>query len=108
MRFNKILKITAALGLVLAVFMGAAEAAPAVNMQALCKEMGDIFKILRNLAFIGAAFVIAGWAWGFISGGKADMKDAKEKGIALLVGFIMLGAVGIVMQILGSTCTNVW
>ena len=50
----------------------------AVNQNAICRlvdELKGVFELLRTLAFIGAAFYIASWAWGFISSGKAEIKD---------------------------------
>ncbi len=69
---------------------------------ALCKlaeELGGVFSTLSVLAFVGAAFIIAGWAWGFISSGKVEMKDVKEKGVGMLVGFILLFGMGSFLQI---------
>ena len=54
----------------------------AVNESGICvlmKDLRGIFKMLQTFAFIGAAFMIAGWAWGYISSGKAEIKDLKEK-----------------------------
>lgn len=75
--------------------------------QALCmlaKEFGNIFSIIRTLAFVGAGISIAGWAWGYISGGKAidPTKEVKEKGIPMLIGFILLFGIGTVLQIFMS------
>lgn len=66
---------------------------------ALIGQMQGVFKILRTLAFVGAAFIIAGWAWGYISK-PADMKldDLKTKGTGMLVGFVLLFGIGIVLQ----------
>lgn len=75
------------------------------DQSAICKlvdELKDVFELLRTLAFIGAAFYIASWAWGFISSGKADIKDIKDKGIGLLVGFILLFSVGLLLSVLVS------
>lgn len=74
---------------------------------ALCKlaeEFGEIFSLLRTLAFIGAGIIIAGWAWGYISGGKAVdvVKEVKEKGVAMLIGFILLFGIGVVLEIFMS------
>ena len=70
---------------------------------ALCKltgEFGYIFELMRTLAFIGAGISIAGWAWGYISGGKVDItKEVKEKGMGLLIGFVLLFAIGTVLEI---------
>lgn len=68
----------------------------------LLKSLQHVFNILRIMAFIGAAFYIAGWAWGFISSGKADVKDVKDKGIGLLVGFSLLFFIGLVLSFVMS------
>ena len=81
--------------------------AAGVNESGICSiliELKKVFNLLRTFAFIGAAFMIAGWAWGFISAGKIDAaKEAKDKGMALLVGFMLLFGVGLILQFLGST-----
>ncbi len=64
----------------------------------LFHKLHSVFNILRIAAFVGAAFYIAGWAWEFISGGKAEMKTIKEKGTGLLVGFILLFMVGVLLS----------
>ncbi len=71
------------------------------NACALIQSMMPVFNTLRTLAFIGAAFLIAGWAWGYISK-PADVKieDIKDKGIGLLVGFALLFGIGLVLQFL--------
>lgn len=68
----------------------------------LVKELGNLLGMLRTLAFIGAGFTIAGWAWGFISKGKVELKDVQEKGIGLLVGFVLLFGIGMVLSFLMS------
>lgn len=65
---------------------------------ALIGQMQGVFKILRTLAFVGAAFIIAGWAWGYISSGKFEMEDLRKKGTGMLVGFVLLFGIGIVLQ----------
>lgn len=67
----------------------------------LLLEFGSVFRILRTLAFVGAGFTIAGWAWGWISGGKGPdvNKDLKDKGIGLLVGFGVLFGLGVLINI---------
>ena len=64
----------------------------------LFHKLHSVFNILRIAAFVGAAFYIAGWAWEFISGGKAEMAKIKEKGTGLLVGFILLFMVGVLLS----------
>lgn len=63
----------------------------------LFERLHDVFRVLQILAFVGAAFYVAGWAWDFISKGKAEMKDLKEKGTGLLVGFLLLFMIGVVL-----------
>lgn len=79
-----------------------AAAGVGVNESGLCALIGQmygVFKILRTLAFVGAAFIIAGWAWGYISK-PADMKleDLKTKGTGMLVGFVLLFGIGVVLS----------
>lgn len=80
----------------------AAPAASGVSSNGLCmliSQMYGVFKILRTLAFVGAAFIIAGWAWGYIKDGKGvDMEDLRKKGTGMLVGFILLFGIGIVLS----------
>lgn len=70
---------------------------------ALIGQMYGVFRILRTLAFVGAAFIIAGWAWGYISKGDAALDDLKKKGIGLLIGFVLLFGIGIVLSFLMSS-----
>ena len=65
----------------------------------LVKELGNLLGMLRTLAFIGAGFTIAGWAWGYISKGKVELKDVQEKGIGLLVGFVLLFSIGTLLTV---------
>ena len=77
-----------------------------VNNDGLCGliiQMQGVFKILRTLAFVGAAFLVAQWAWSFIKAGDVKMDDLKDKGTGLLVGFILLFSVGAVLQFLLSS-----
>jgi len=85
---------------ILALFISVT-AAHAADVCPLIDSMQGVFKILRTLAFVGAAFAIAGWAWGFISAGEAKMDDLKKRGIGLLVGFTLLFSIGMVLQFLG-------
>lgn len=105
---KSLLKKIGVAGFVMLAGGAAALAAPAaggvvaVNADGLCgiiNEMYNVFKILRTLAFVGAAFIIAGWAWGYISAGKGvDMEDLKKKGTGMLVGFVLLFGIGVVLQ----------
>lgn len=87
-----------------------AMAAPGVSNNGLCaliQQMHGVFTILRTLAFVGAAFTIAGWAWGYISKGDVKKDDLKDKGTGMLVGFVLLFGIGIVLQFfLSSTGMN--
>lgn len=80
----------------------AAPAAAGVSNNGLCvliSQMYGVFKILRTLAFVGAAFIIAGWAWGYIKDGKGvDMEELRKRGTGMLVGFILLFGIGIVLS----------
>lgn len=79
----------------------ATPAMAAPNQNSLClliQQMQGVFQMLRTLAFVGAAFIIAGWAWGYIKDGKGvDMDDLRKKGTGMLVGFILLFGIGIVL-----------
>lgn len=76
-----------------------AHAAPGGNgLCELIRSMKAVFETLRTLAFVGAAFVIAGWAWGYISKGEVKKDDLKDKGTGMLVGFVMLFGIGMVLS----------
>lgn len=102
-------KINVASLMLFAMTMGGAQAASAptnsystalsTNICGLVREMGTLFGTLRTLAFIGAAFIIAGWAWGYISSGKVELKDVKEKGVGMLVGFVLLFTIGALITV---------
>lgn len=103
---KNILKKIGLAGVVVLAAGGAALAAGAaggvgVNESGLCALIGQmygVFKILRTLAFVGAAFIIAGWAWGYISKGEVKMDDLQKKGTGMLVGFVLLFGIGVVLQ----------
>ena len=103
---KNILKKIGLAGVVVLAAGGAAMAAGAaggvgVNESGLCALIGQmygVFKILRTLAFVGAAFIIAGWAWGYISKGEVKMDDLQKKGTGMLVGFVLLFGIGVVLQ----------
>jgi hypothetical protein len=91
--------------------IGAASAAGASGDPCvIIGSMQGVFKTLRTLAFVGAGFMIAGWAWGYITAGEAKMDDLKKKGTGLLVGFTLLFGIGIVLQFLPgiSGCAGVY
>ena len=68
----------------------------------LVRELGRLLGLLRTLAFIGAGFYIAQWAWGFIKAGDVKIEDVKDKGIGVLVGFVLLFSIGAVLGFLIS------
>lgn len=95
------LVIVAGVSVALAAAPGGMAGGVGVNESGLCALIGQmygVFKILRTLAFVGAAFIIAGWAWGYISSGEVKMDDLKKKGTGMLVGFVLLFVIGIVLQ----------
>ena len=78
----------------------------AVENEGACKlieSLKPVIQTLRTLAFIGAAFVLMDWAWGWIKGGKVEKDDLKDKGIGMFVGFFVLFGVGLILQFVGST-----
>ena len=73
------------------------------DMCQLIKSLHSVFDVLRIAAFVGAAFYIAGWAWGFISKPEdAKMDKIKEKGMGLLIGFSLLFIIGAVLSFIMS------
>ena len=69
----------------------------------LIERLQSVFKFIRTLAFVAAAFMIAGWAWTYISKAGDDkagfsIEDVKKKGIGLLIGFALLFMVGLVIS----------
>lgn len=64
----------------------------------LMAQFGSVFNILRILAFVGAGFTIAGWAWGWISSGTFKQDEVQKKGIGLLVGFAVLFGLGAIVS----------
>lgn len=79
---------------------------PAFADDGVCKlidGLKPVINTLRTLAFIGAAFLLMDWAWGFMKDpDKATKDDMKNKGVAMLVGFFLLFAVGLMLQFVGS------
>lgn len=106
---KKFMKEFAVAGVIIALGATAAVAANSgsmINESGICtivREMEKVFRMLRTLAFVGAAFSIAGWAWGYLTKGEAKMDDLKNKGSGLMVGFILLFGMGFIFQFLGST-----
>ena len=64
----------------------------------LATQLGGVFNVLRTLAFVGAGFIIAGWAWGWIAAGEVKFDEVKKRGIGLLVGFVLLFGVGAILS----------
>lgn len=101
----------AVIGMMVASPAFSVETRKAVDPSGICdlvSEMGSVFKMLRVFCFIGAAFMIAGWAWGYISKGEAKMDDLKKQGTALIVGFILLFAVGLIFSFLVGVSNGNW
>lgn len=75
-----------------------------MDMCAFISEFQGIFKMLRTLAFLGAGFTIAGWAWGWISKeGEIKVEDfVKKKGLPMLIGFVLLFGIGTILQLLST------
>ena len=69
----------------------------------LITGLKPVINVLRTLAFVGAAFVLMDWAWGFIKAGEVKKDDLEKKGLGMLVGFFLLFAVGLILQFVGST-----
>ncbi len=101
-------KISVSSLMLFAMTIGRVQAAPAGgtgydisgNICEMVAKMGTLFGTLRTLAFVGAAFIIAGWAWEYISAGKGvDLKGVKDKGIGMLVGFALLFLIGMVITV---------
>ena len=70
---------------------------------ALISQLSPVIKTLRTVAFLGAAFILMDWAWGYIKAGDVKKDDLKDKGIAMFVGFFLLFGVGIVLSFVAST-----
>lgn len=73
------------------------------DMCGLITRLHGVFNTLRILAFVGAAFYIAGWAWSYISGGDAKTDDIEKKGKALVIGFSLLFLIGVVLSFVMSS-----
>ena len=69
----------------------------------LIKSLTPVIKTLRTLAFIGVAFVLMDWAWGYIQKGEVKKDDLKDKGIGMFVGFFLLFGVGLILNFVAST-----
>lgn len=92
---------------IIGLMVSMAPAMAAANIDSgLCKlvtELGGLLKTLRTLAFIGAGFLIAQWAWEFIaSPDKVKLDTFKQKGVGMLVGFVLLFGIGTVISFLIS------
>jgi len=104
MKIMKIMKRInfAVLGIMMPVF-AFADVAVDSEMCDLVKSLQNVFKTLRIIAFIGAAFLIMRWGWEYLSkGAEIDLSDVKKKGTALVVGFSLLLLVGIIASALTS------
>jgi len=105
-KFSKVLTFAAVMALVaIPAFAAKKAGADTTALCSLIGKMQGIFRTLRILAFVGAGFYMADWAWGYIkdAGGKDGiMADVKKKGTGLLVGFVLLFAIGAVLSFLLS------
>ena len=94
----------AIVGLMLSMTSVMADGAATTSANGLCglvTELGTLLKTLRTLAFIGAGFLIAQWAWEFISSpDKVKLETFKQKGVGMLVGFVLLFGIGSVISFL--------
>ncbi|MFQ6760023.1 MAG: hypothetical protein ACLRFM_01290 [Alphaproteobacteria bacterium] len=100
--YAKVLVFAAIVALIVVPAQAAFTVSPA--MCNLIGRMQEVFKVLRILAFVGAGFYMAGWAWTYISDpSKFKMDDVKTKGVGLLVGFGILFAIGVILSFLLST-----
>lgn len=99
---KKIYNYFLAAGVFVMANMGSVFAAENNGACALIQSLMPVIKTLRTLAFIGAAFVLMDWAWGFIKDGKAEKEQLKDKGIGMFVGFFILFGVGMLLQFVGS------
>lgn len=104
---KSILKKFGFAGIIVLAGAGTALAATAVQVDAkgicgLVEELQGVFKVLRTLAFVGAAFLVAQWAWGYIKSADVKMDEIKDKGTGLLVGFTLLFAIGILISFITS------
>lgn len=94
-------KITNKINFALIAIMASVAPAMAAN-SGLCNliaQLGGLLKTLRTLAFIGAGFLVAQWAWEFIAKPEDVALDKfKKKGVGMLVGFVMLFSIGAVLS----------
>jgi drug/metabolite transporter superfamily protein YnfA len=95
---------TISFGAVAILMAGVAHAAATPDVSGLCgliTELKNVFNILRMLAFVGAAFVIASIGWDAIT--KKEYKwdsDGKKHLVAMIIGFTLLFGVGIILTFL--------
>ena len=77
------------------------------DMCELIKSLQGVFKTLRILAFIGAAFLLARAGWDAILTGKLGGKDkvtegAIAVGMPMIIGFAILFMIGILLGALAN------
>jgi len=102
---KSILKKFGFAGIIVLAGAGTALAAVEVDAKGICElveKLQGVFKVLRTLAFVGAAFLVAQWAWGYIKSADVKMDEIKDKGTGLLVGFTLLFAIGILISFITS------
>ena len=100
---KKIAKYFMTANVAMGVAMSGAMAASNDGLCKLIEGLAPVIKTLRTLAFIGAAFVLMDWAWGWIQKGEVKKDDIKDKGIGMFVGFFLLLGVGMVLSFIAST-----
>jgi hypothetical protein len=93
----------AIVGLMTSMMPAMAEGGVDTGLCELVDHLGGLLKTLRTLAFIGAGFLIAQWAWEFITKpGDVKLEKFKEKGVGMLVGFVLLFGICTVISFLMS------
>ncbi|MCL1891780.1 MAG: hypothetical protein FWF97_00575 [Alphaproteobacteria bacterium] len=89
-----------------AVMLAGAAHAATFDTSALCpliNELKGVFNILRILAFVGAAFVLAATGWEAITAKEYKWDtDGKKKLVAMIIGFALLFSVGAILSFLTS------
>ena len=73
----------------------------------LITKLKGVFGTLRTLAFVGAGFILAKYAWEAITSGKINQKDnmvegVKSVGVPMIIGFTLLFSIGVVLSALLS------
>ena len=88
----------AIIGIMFAVPAMAAEKTLTFDICPLLEKFKPVFGLFRTVAFVGAGITIATWAWKYISEANFEAKTEGKKGFSMLVGVIILFALGGIMQ----------